>query len=235
MRVIVWYISVTLLLFMVAVMVLQLFLFLLIWPFGWSFWLLPNFTSDTAPIYELFTPVYTLDKSTGSHPTVRIGLLAAFAVSAVYVARLPPSEFEGFLSGNRKIIDDLYTGALLTDGSGTEGSVAMGGSGRYNNPLNPFGTKFGPGRYGSRSSSIPTLKDIEKETAEMASEGGGSTEDLDSADAATATEGGGNDGGGTDQDAGSDGGGSADGSGDWAATAGDTDGAVGGGRSADEM
>ena len=183
MRTIVWYISVTLLLFMLAVMVLQLILFIIVWPFGWSFWLLPNFTSDTAPLYELFTPVYTLEKSTGSHPTVRISVIVALALTVVYVGRLPPSEFEGFLTGNKKIIEDLYSGALLTDGASADGSLTLGGTGRYNNPLNPFGAKFGPGRYGSqRHTAIPNLADFEKETALEDAADGVHAEDLDEAE-----------------------------------------------------
>ena len=163
-RTIVWYISVTILLFILAVIVIQLILFALVWPFGWDFWLLPNFTSDTAPIWDLFNPIYTLDKSAGSHPTARVTVILVFVAAIVFVIRLPPSDFNEFMSNQRKIVDDLYSGALLTDGrEGGEGGLTT--QGRYNNPLNPFGSKWGPGsgRYGSmRAAPIPKLDDLEK-------------------------------------------------------------------------
>jgi hypothetical protein len=175
-RTIVWYISVTILLFILGTILVSFFLFALVWPFGWDFWLLPNFTSDTAPIWDLFSPIYTLEKSAGSHPAARFTIILAFVAAGVFVLRLPPSDFNDFMTSQLKIVDDLYSGALLTDGG--EGAGGLTTQGRYNNPLNPFGNKWGPGsgRYGSmRAAPIPKLDELEKsmdlDTPEAAPEG----------------------------------------------------------------
>ena len=161
-RNVVWWISVSMLLFILGTIVLQLILFVVVWPTGWDFWLLPNFTSEEAPIWLLFSPLYTLQRNPGGHPAMRVGVVALLGAAVYTLTTLPPSEFQEFLTSQRKIVDDLYSGALLTDGKeGAAGLVA--GGGRFENPMNPFGNKWGPGsgRYGSaRAVPIPSLDEV---------------------------------------------------------------------------
>jgi hypothetical protein len=37
------------------------------WLFGYEFWIVPNLWSDTAAIYEAFSPLYTFAKSEQQH------------------------------------------------------------------------------------------------------------------------------------------------------------------------
>ena len=159
-RSIIWYISVSMLLFILGVCVLQLVLFVVVWPSGWDFWLLPNFTSEEAPIWMLFSPLYTLDRNPGGHPALRVGIVALLGAAIFTLSRMPQSEFQEFVSSQKKIVDDLYSGALLGDGK--EGSAGLVAGGKFDNPMNPFGNKWGPGsgRYGTmRPAHIPSIEE----------------------------------------------------------------------------
>ena len=156
-RNIVWFISVTLLLFILGVCVLQGLLFLLVWPTGYSFWLLPNFTSDDAPLWLLFTPFYTFEKSRGSNALLRGVLVALIAFAVYYVALVPKADWVEFIESQGKIVQDLYAGNLLTDGKeGGDGALSQV---RFENPFAP---KHGPGRYMGRAVPIPKMEDLEK-------------------------------------------------------------------------
>ena len=157
----VWWVSVSMLLFILGTIVLQLILFIIVWPTGWDFWLLPNFTSEEAPIWMLFKPLYTLQRNPGGHPALRVATVALLGAAVYMLTTLPPSEFQEFLNSQKKIVDDLYSGALLTDGK--EGGSGLVAGGKFENPMSPFGSKWGPGsgRYGSaRAVPIPSLDEV---------------------------------------------------------------------------
>jgi hypothetical protein len=164
-RNIVWYLSVTMLLFILGVCVLQGILFLLVWPTGYSFWLLPNFTSDDAPIWLLFSPVYTFERSKGSNAYLRAALIALIAAAAYFVVSVPSTEWLDFIDSQGKIVSDLYSGTLLTDGKeGADGALTSG-SVRFENP---FVKTWGPGKYMGRAVPVPSLADLDKLGAEEA-------------------------------------------------------------------
>ena len=174
-RNIVWFLSVTMLLFILGVCVLQGILFLLVWPSGYSFWLLPNFTSDDAPIWLLFSPLYTFERSKGSSPLLRAALIALIAIAAYSVVSVPSTEWLEFIDSQGKIVSDLYSGTLLTDGK-EGGSALTSGSVRFENP---FVKTWGPGKYMGRAVPVPSLADLDKLGTE---EGAGKVEEKEVVD-----------------------------------------------------
>lgn len=184
-RVAVWYIAVTLLLVLFLTTVVQLLVYLIAWLAGWEVWILPNLWSDTAMIWEIFTPVYTVQRSAGSAWYWRLGLAVA-TVGSVYWVASQPGELDKFLSSNKQFVDDLYAGTLLTDGSGpgtglSTGSASYGGG--------PFGN-YGPNRYGQRPAHIPKFEEVLRSTSEEeeAASSPAPGETLSSEDGATSTE-----------------------------------------------
>jgi len=157
----VWYMSTTALLFILGVCVLQLILFILVWPSGYDFWLLPNFTSEEAPIWLLFTPFYTFEKSKHTSTLLRCATVVMIGASVYTLASVDPSDFSEFLASQGKLVEDLYAGNLLSDGKDGTGLVAD--TGRFVNPMNPFGSKWGPGRYMGKFRNAPSLEELSKE------------------------------------------------------------------------
>lgn len=162
-RTIIWYISVTFLIALVAASVLQLVVFALCWLVGWEVWILPNLWGDGNPLL----PVYTVAKATTSAIWSRILLVCCFAALMVW-AYQQPSEVQAFFDTQKQIVEDLYSGKLLADAtSGDNMAPAVSGPGVG------WG-KWGPGsyRYGGRPMSIPKMEDIEKLVVDDDEEGG---------------------------------------------------------------
>jgi hypothetical protein len=88
-RVVVWYISITFLLIIVALTIIQLVVFGLIWLLGYDLWILPNLWSDDAGITELFKPLYTFKKSAGGQSMYRIGTVVALIALGFWVSQQP--------------------------------------------------------------------------------------------------------------------------------------------------
>ena len=75
MRVVVWYVAVSLLLAILGFTAVQLTVFAVVWVFGYEFWLLPNLWSDE-PVWELLKPTYTFKKSGPGALWMRLGVVA---------------------------------------------------------------------------------------------------------------------------------------------------------------
>lgn len=153
-RVGVWYLSVTLLLAILGTTVVQLTVFSLFWLLGYSFWILPNLWADDVPIMELFKPLYTFAKSEGGGKWyLRLAFVGLVLGAGWWASQQPTSEWEELLAQQKKLVDDLYAGTLLSDGSDAGGS----GGGRIQDPATRYG--FGNRRGGP---AIPDIREMEK-------------------------------------------------------------------------
>lgn len=113
-KVFVWYMSVSLLIFIFFLITLRAVAFLFVWILGYDFWFLPNLFDETLSFTDSFKPVYMFEKSKPGQFLYRIGVAAAF-VSFCYWAITQPSEFDGYLSAQGDFLKDLYAGTLLSD------------------------------------------------------------------------------------------------------------------------
>jgi len=109
----VWYLSVTFLLAMIVLIVFRLTVFGIAWICGYDIWVLPNVFDDDASFFDSFKPLIHKEPS-GGQIYGRIGV-TIFLVAACYWVYQQPTEFDGYISAQRTFIDDLYSGALLTD------------------------------------------------------------------------------------------------------------------------
>jgi len=109
-----WYISVTVLIAMLALCLIRFLLFLVMWICGYDFWVFPRLFDETLSFQDSFKPVYTFVKGTPGQGFYRIGLIIGL-VAFVYWARTKPTEFDGFMQAQKSFLDDLYSGNLLTD------------------------------------------------------------------------------------------------------------------------
>lgn len=160
-RVGVWYLAVTVLLALFFTSVIQVLVLALAWLAGYELWVLPNLWSNTAMIWDLFSPVYTIEKSEGSAWYWRVGLLGVILGSGYWVAS-QPDELEKFMATNKQFVEDLYAGNLLSDGTGPSSGLSASSSGPAY--TGPFGGSYGPGsnRYGGRQANIPRFDELEK-------------------------------------------------------------------------
>jgi translocation protein SEC62 len=109
-----WYFSVTFLIATLAFCVVRLVLFLLLWIFGYEFWIFPRLFDESLSFQDSFKPIYSFEKAATGQGYYRIALIVATA-AFVYWATTQPTEFDGFLQAQKDFLDDLYSGNLLAD------------------------------------------------------------------------------------------------------------------------
>ena len=113
-KVFVWYMSVSLLIFIFFLVTLRALLFLFVWIIGYELWFLPNLFDESLGFCESFVPVISCEKTKDGQLMYRVGVFVAF-FSFCYWAVTQPSEFDGFVKGQGDFIKDLYAGTLLSD------------------------------------------------------------------------------------------------------------------------
>mmetsp|Transcript_37 Transcript_37/g.65 ORF Transcript_37/g.65 Transcript_37/m.65 type:complete len:334 (+) Transcript_37:113-1114(+) len=113
-KVFVWYMSVSLLIFIFFLITLRAVAFLSVWILGYDFWFLPNLFDETLSFSDSFKPIYLFEKSKPGQLPYRIGVAVAFGTFC-YWAVTQPSEFDGYLSAQGDFLKDLYAGTLLSD------------------------------------------------------------------------------------------------------------------------
>lgn len=113
-RIFVWYMSVSFLLFIFALITARGFAFLCLWIIGFEFWFLPNLFDETLNFVDSFKPVYSFEPTKPGQLYYRIGVAAAF-FSFCYWAVTQPSEFDGYMAAQGDFLKDLYAGTLLSD------------------------------------------------------------------------------------------------------------------------
>lgn len=113
-KVFVWYMSVTMLIFIFFLIAFRGVCFLGLWVLGWEFWFLPNLFDESLGFVDSFKPVITIEKTKPGQLMYRVGVAVAFS-SFCYWAVTQPSEFDGFVSAQGDFIKDLYAGTLLSD------------------------------------------------------------------------------------------------------------------------
>jgi translocation protein SEC62 len=115
-KVFVWYMSVTLLIFIFFLITIRALAFLFIWILGYDFWFLPNLFDETLSFVDSFKPIYSFEATRAGQLPYRIGVFVAF-FSFCYWAITQPSEFDGFVAAQGDFLKDLYAGTLLSDTS----------------------------------------------------------------------------------------------------------------------
>jgi translocation protein SEC62 len=115
-RVFVWYLSVSLLLFIFFLITSRATLFLFIWIVGYECWVLPNLFDENMSFTDSFKPIYSFETAKPGQLPYRIGVGVAF-FSFCYWAITQPSEFDGFVAAQGDFMKDLYAGTLLSDTS----------------------------------------------------------------------------------------------------------------------
>jgi len=113
-KVFVWYMSVTLLIFIFFLISFRGAVFLCVWILGFECWVLPNLFDETLGFVESFKPVVSFEPTKEGQLMYRAGIAIAF-FSFCYWAVTQPSEFDGFKQGQVDFIKDLYAGTLLSD------------------------------------------------------------------------------------------------------------------------
>ena len=113
-KVFVWYMSVSLLIFIFFLIIIRGTLFLFVWIIGFDCWFLPNLFDETLSFVDSFKPVFSFEKTKSGQLPYRIGIAVGF-FSFCYWAVQQPSEFDRFKTGQVDFLKDLYAGTLLSD------------------------------------------------------------------------------------------------------------------------
>jgi len=113
-KVFVWYLSVSFLLFIFFLVTVRATLFLFVWIAGWECWFLPNLFDESLDFFDSFKPVYSFEKTAKGQLPYRIGIAVAF-FSFCYWAVSQPSEWDHLVTAQYDFISDLYKGKLLDD------------------------------------------------------------------------------------------------------------------------
>jgi len=113
-KVFVWYLSVTFLIFLFFLITIRGALFLMVWIIGYNFWFLPNLFDESLNFVDSFKPVVSFDKTKAGQLPYRIGIGVGF-FSFCWWAITQPSAFDGYKTAQVDFIKDLYAGKLLSD------------------------------------------------------------------------------------------------------------------------
>lgn len=113
-KIFVWYLSVSFLLFIFFLVTARGSLFLFVWILGYDCWFLPNLFDESLGFVDSFKPVITFEESKEGQLMYRVGIAVAF-FSFCWWAVTQPSEFDGFVNAQGDFIKDLYAGTLLSD------------------------------------------------------------------------------------------------------------------------
>eukprot|EP00536_Pseudo-nitzschia_multiseries_P005540 jgi/Psemu1/254577/estExt_Genewise1Plus.C_1040036 len=113
-KVFVWYLSVSLLLFIFFLISARAFLFLCIWIVGFEVWVWPNLFDEQLGFWDSFKPFISCKATGPGQLPYRLGVGVGF-FSFCYWAITQPSEFDGFVSAQGDFLKDLYAGTLLSD------------------------------------------------------------------------------------------------------------------------
>jgi translocation protein SEC62 len=113
-KVFVWYMSVSLLLFIFFLITSRAVLFLVVWVVGWEMWFLPNLFDESLGFVDSFKPVISIESTKPGQLPYRLGVGLAVG-SFCYWAVTQPSEFDGVVKAQGDFLKDLYAGTLLSD------------------------------------------------------------------------------------------------------------------------
>ena len=114
---ILWYISVTFLICTLSFCFVRFLLFMLVWIFGYEFWIFPNLFDETMAFTDSFKPLFMFEGSIEGQGYYRMGLVGGLVAFIAWVMT-QPTEFDTFLAGQKTFLDDLYSGNLLSDVAG---------------------------------------------------------------------------------------------------------------------
>lgn len=109
-----WYFSVTFLIFTLSFCLFRFLAFMLLWLIGYEFWIFPRLFDESLSFQDSFKPVYTFEKGSSGQGYYRI-LLVILLIGFGYWACTQPTEFDELLKVQKDFIDDLYSGKLLAD------------------------------------------------------------------------------------------------------------------------
>lgn len=109
-----WYVSVTLLIFITIFSILRLIAFFLCWLAGYDFWFLPNVFDDNLGVIESFRPTYSFKATGDGERYYRVAAAGAFIAFCFWVAN-QPTDFDEYMEMSKQFTDDIYSGKLLDD------------------------------------------------------------------------------------------------------------------------
>jgi len=109
-----WYFSVTFLIFTLSFCLFRFLTFMLFWLIGYEFWIFPRLFDESLSFQDSFKPIYTFEKGTAGQGYYRI-FMVLLLIGFGYWACTQPTEFDELLKVQKDFIDDLYSGKLLAD------------------------------------------------------------------------------------------------------------------------
>lgn len=112
---VVFYVTLTITIFLFGLVFLRLLVYSIVWMFtGYHVWIFPNIFDESLSITDSFFPVIEVMEGNRKEMWSRVALAAVVAgVVAYYVNQ--PTEFDELVQANRKFMEDLYEGNLLSD------------------------------------------------------------------------------------------------------------------------
>eukprot|EP00514_Thraustochytrium_sp_LLF1b_P012642 CAMPEP_0184549668 /NCGR_PEP_ID=MMETSP0199_2-20130426/11572_1 /TAXON_ID=1112570 /ORGANISM="Thraustochytrium sp., Strain LLF1b" /LENGTH=355 /DNA_ID=CAMNT_0026944411 /DNA_START=183 /DNA_END=1250 /DNA_ORIENTATION=+ len=117
----IWYVSVTLLLFIFVLLFVRLILYLLFWAIGFEFWILPNFFDEDLGVMDSFRPLVSFERGGDLKETwfFRAAGLVMFVAFGIWCAQ-QPTDFDELYDAQMNFLAELYDGKLLQDPSKEE-------------------------------------------------------------------------------------------------------------------
>ncbi|GBG24516.1 Translocation protein sec62 [Hondaea fermentalgiana] len=112
----IWYVAVTILLFLFVLFTVRLLLYIVFWTIGFEFWILPNFFDDDLGVADSFRPVYSFQTADDLMQSYYFRISGAFVLIAFAAwCWQQPTEFDELYAQQMEFLAELYDGKLLGD------------------------------------------------------------------------------------------------------------------------
>mmetsp|Transcript_1333 Transcript_1333/g.2342 ORF Transcript_1333/g.2342 Transcript_1333/m.2342 type:complete len:393 (+) Transcript_1333:161-1339(+) len=140
----IWYVSVTILIFLVVLFSVRLLLYIIFWTVGFEFWILPNFFDDDLGVADSFRPIYSFEVASDLQQSALFRVAGAFVIIAFAAwCYQQPAEFDALYAQQMEFLAELYDGKLLSSKPSQIEEAALKAAG-----------------------ALPKLEDLERQIAE---------------------------------------------------------------------
>lgn len=113
-KMIIWYMSVTFLIFVFTFSLIRFIAFFVMWMIGYDFWFLPNVYDDNLGVADSFKPLYSFVSTDSTEKYYRIVAIFGFIAFCVWVHN-QPTDFDDYLDFTKQFTEDIYSGKMLSD------------------------------------------------------------------------------------------------------------------------
>lgn len=119
-RKIIWYITCTLMLVILGFIAIRLAFYTLFWVLGLEIWIFPNLFDENSGVTASFSPIIAYEFGNPGSAFFRIAALGLLIATGYYTSQASSEDIKYVIDAQKKLVDDLYEGKLMTSTAGAQ-------------------------------------------------------------------------------------------------------------------